>query len=313
MFRTPDHESVDVLAAVQTHWDVGAVVSSPLPGGMNSTTWVLTTDDGGPGRRWVAKLVAPRNRDSFLRGLELATRLDRAGIAAGVPEPTRSGELFLDVADGVLAVLRWVEGRPLTGADRREQTLIGRTLGRVHRALDAEEGGPRPRWREFPPWLDVEAGHLDVEEWVRPAVRTALARYAELGGQLEEASGRGPTCGRLHADPEPGAFRWSPERQDCGLIDWSSTEPGPLLYDLASAALYVGGPVRAGALVEAYAATGVLPAGEIAAGLEVLLELRWAVQADYFARRVATEDLTGIADAAENLRGLHDARNFFHP
>ena len=39
-----------------------------------------------------------------------------------------------------------------------------------------------------------------------------------------------------------------------------------------------------------------------------MLRLRWAVQADYFARRVATDDLTGIDGPAENEKGLEDAR-----
>jgi homoserine kinase type II len=36
--------------------------------------------------------------------------------------------------------------------------------------------------------------------------------------------------------------------------------------------------------------------------------MRWAVQADYFARRIATNDLTGIAGPHENTSGLADAR-----
>ena len=39
-----------------------------------------------------------------------------------------------------------------------------------------------------------------------------------------------------------------------------------------------------------------------------MLRLRWAVQADYFARRIAADDLTGIASRAENEKGLEDAR-----
>jgi len=38
-----------------------------------------------------------------------------------------------------------------------------------------------------------------------------------------------------------------------------------------------------------------------------MLRFRWAVQADYFARRIATGDLTGIESAAENESGLADA------
>ncbi len=38
------------------------------------------------------------------------------------------------------------------------------------------------------------------------------------------------------------------------------------------------------------------------------LQLRWAVQADYFAPRIATNDLTGIEGPEENEEGLNDGR-----
>ena len=37
--------------------------------------------------------------------------------------------------------------------------------------------------------------------------------------------------------------------------------------------------------------------------------IRWAVQADYFAKRMATNDLTGIDRPEENEMGLEDARD----
>ena len=39
-----------------------------------------------------------------------------------------------------------------------------------------------------------------------------------------------------------------------------------------------------------------------------MARMRWAVQADYFARRIATDDRTGIESAADNEKGLEDAR-----
>ena len=85
---------------------------------------------------------------------------------------------------------------------------------------------------------------------------------------------------------------------------------GPLLYDLASAVMYVGGPGRADALVEAYLDQGIVARTEVERGLPVMSRFRWAVQADYFARRIASGDLTGIASAAGNEVGLSDARRW---
>jgi homoserine kinase type II len=96
------------------------------------------------------------------------------------------------------------------------------------------------------------------------------------------------------------------------MIDWSTAMTGPLLYDLVSAVMFVGGPERAGGLVEAYLNHEAAPRAEIDRGLLVMLRFRWAVQADYFARRIAAEDLTGIASAAENEVGLEDARHWLN-
>jgi homoserine kinase type II len=73
--------------------------------------------------------------------------------------------------------------------------------------------------------------------------------------------------------------------------------------------MYAGGPQRATELLEAYAAAGPVSMAELDAALPVLLRFRWAVQADYFASRVIADNRTGIADPAENLKGLHDARD----
>ena len=62
----------------------------------------------------------------------------------------------------------------------------------------------------------------------------------------------------------------------------------------ASAVLYAGEGV-----VPSYLEDGILTADEVAEGLSRFLRFRWAVQADYFARRLVTDDRTGIADPAE--------------
>jgi len=84
---------------------------------------------------------------------------------------------------------------------------------------------------------------------------------------------------------------------------------GPLLYDVASAAMYLGGPSRAAAMLDAYLdASTLVSAVEVERALPSMVRFRWAVQADYFAHRIATGDLTGISGDAENEKGLEDAR-----
>ena len=114
--------------------------------------------------------------------------------------------------------------------------------------------------------------------------------------------------GMLHADPAPGAFRLDPSTGRCGVIDWSYALYGPLLYDLASAVMYVGGPEHAQELIRAYLDEGTLKPAEVHRSLEPMLRFRWAVQANYFAWRIASNNLTGITGPEENEKGLEDAR-----
>lgn len=152
-------------------------------------------------------------------------------------------------------------------------------------------------------WVDARAPHLAVRPWVRPSVAAALAGYEALDvGSL--------SWGLLHTDPAPEAFRLDRKTGECGLIDWSIAMSGPLLYDLASAVMYVGGIDNADYLVEAYLESKTMTRAEVEHGLLAMLRFRWAVQADYFARRVVTDDLTGITSAADNEVGLENAHRW---
>ncbi|MFC8800461.1 phosphotransferase [Promicromonospora sp. NPDC057138] len=92
-----------------------------------------------------------------------------------------------------------------------------------------------------------------------------------------------------------------------GLIDWAGACGGPVLYDVASAVMYLGGPQRAGAFLDAYSAASPLDPAELR-HLDAFRQFRWAVQAAYFARRLSAHDLTGVSDQSDNQRGLDDAR-----
>ncbi|WP_433199826.1 phosphotransferase enzyme family protein [Dactylosporangium sp. CS-047395] len=266
-------------------WGLDGVAVEVHNGGMNSATWFVT--DGG--RRWVAKAVVPASRRSFAGGLTVAAALENAGIAAGAPVPTRHGDLVADVGGVPMTLLTWVAGEELA-----DPAILGATLARVHRAL---RGVSVPDAERFH-WVDPRAEHLGIRPWVRASVAGAVAAYE----QLDPAT---LTWGLLHTDPAPEAFRMDRAGNVCGLIDWSTAMVGPLVYDLASAVMYAAG---SGALVDAYLEQGVVSRAEAGRALGVMLRFRWAVQADYFARRIAADDLTGIAGAADNERGLDDAR-----
>ena len=74
--------------------------------------------------------------------------------------------------------------------------------------------------------------------------------------------------------------------------------------------MYVGGPDNTTTLVRAYLGEGILGAAEVERGLAPMLRFRWAVQANYFAWRIAGNNLTGISGPQDNEKGLEDARRF---
>jgi len=51
--------------------------------------------------------------------------------------------------------------------------------------------------------------------------------------------------------------------------------------------MYVGGPDHAWTLIRAYLGAGMLGPAEVEHGLAPMLRFRWAVQANYFAWRIA--------------------------
>ena len=69
--------------------------------------------------------------------------------------------------------------------------------------------------------------------------------------------------------------------------------------------MYLGGDTAARSFLKVYAAAGPLSTDEMGAHLSAMRRYRAAVQAAYFAGRLARHDLTGIADEEENWKGLH--------
>jgi homoserine kinase type II len=282
------------LQTALSAWDLGRVTSvTPHGRGMNSATWLIVADNG----HWVAKAVPARAAAQFDAGLLVARRLEAAGLSAGAPRLTRHGAPSVAMAGRQLAILRFVAGRTLNPRDPRELRRWGATLGRAHGILCGSEPPPGlQRWH----WVEPDAPHLNVEPWVRDAVRVVVARLHALQQDVPF------THGVLHADPAPEAFLVD-ERGRAALIDWGSAVCGPLLYDVASARLYAGAETDFSAWLDGYLAAMPLAPRELDT-LPTFLQFRWAVQADYFARRIWHHDLTGIDDPAENAQGLADAR-----
>jgi homoserine kinase type II len=111
----------------------------------------------------------------------------------------------------------------------------------------------------------------------------------------------------LHTDPAPEAFIHDDRSGVTGLVDWTGARRGPVLYDVASAVMYLGGSEHASAFLSTYLSRGPLSAEELE-HLDAFRRFREAVQGAYFAGRLAANDLTGGIEKADNENGLADAR-----
>lgn len=271
------------------HWDLRAARVRPLGGGMNSETWLVEHQ----GATYVAKHVPSGGVDALVAGSEVASTLAEAGVVTGRPVPTRDGHLVLPGA--ALALLEHVPGRELVGESDEEQVWMADVLAGVHGA-----GGPAPG----PPtstfavdWLSTDAPGVADHPWLVAAVEAVRA----------ETDAFELTWSVLHTDPAPEAFVHDDATGVTGLIDWAGARRGPVLYDVASAVMYLGGREHAAAFLDAYRARGPLAEEELR-HLDAFRRLREAVQGVYFAGRLAADDLTGGVERADNQQGLDDAR-----
>ena len=284
---TPAELLAVLPATLQQYWGEPLVGGAVIDGGMNS----VTISGSLSSRAVVAKWVPAPGRDDLVRGAAVARTMSDHGIRAGRPLLTADGDLTAPVLDGELVVLEEVVGDPLGSGDA-DQWDWGTSLARVHAVSLSTEDGP------FFPWLRENGADPAREDWVRRIVEDLLDEYEHLGPL---------TWAQLHTDPEPEAFRRD-ANGDIGMIDWSGSIRGPVLYDLASAVMYAGGEAAAEQLIAGYQSTGLLPDSELQAHLRYFRQFRGAVQVVYFSKRLLEKDLTGIADHDENSKGLRDAR-----
>ncbi len=272
---------------LRRHWAFRGATVTALGGGMNSRTWLV--EHGGA--TYVAKEVPHGELPYLAAGCEMAARLADAGLTTGRPVPTTAGALV--VTDPAMALLEHVPGRELDGSSADEQRWMAGTLAAVHKVSETTTGAATA---DFFDWLTPEAAGLEAHPWLPRTIREVRAEVDTLN----------LTWSALHTDPAPAAFVHDDSTSTTGLIDWTGAGRGPVLYDVASAVMYLGGPRSAAAFLTAYRRHGVLCSDEWQ-HLDAFRRFRWTVQAVYFARRLAEADVTGVSGQADNERGLADA------
>ncbi|MGH3332845.1 MAG: phosphotransferase enzyme family protein [Nocardioidaceae bacterium] len=270
-------------------WGMPGAEVQPLDGGMNSETWLVKHQ----GSTYVAKRVPPSAVADLVAGGEIATALAQAGFVTGPPVPTCDGKLVL--AEHALAVLKHVPGRELEGESDEERAWIAHTLAGIHIAGMPDVGPSTATFQAD--WLSPQRPGVDAHAWLSRAIEVVRAETDPLT----------VTWSVLHTDPAPEAFVHDDSTGVTGLIDWAGAKRGPVLYDVASAVMYLGGPERATAFLMTYETQGPLETDELQL-LDAFRRFRWAVQGAYFAWRLAAHDRTGGVEQADNERGLDNAR-----
>ncbi|MFC7535423.1 phosphotransferase enzyme family protein [Actinoplanes sp. GCM10030250] len=283
----PDDELLRSTLRDQWHLVPTEITARPVT--LMSRGWDITAGS----ERYVAQLAESGARQPMEAGLMAAEHLRAVRVHAGEPVRTLGGGLTVETPHGALAVLRRLPGRHLDGRDPVDQQWWGERLGAVHRALqDFRHPGLRP-WQP----LDPDAPHPEAEPWLRETVTAAMTAATRLTvtDQL--------TYGVLHGDPAPDTFVLDPGTGRSGLLHCGASGTGPLVYDVAAAVAYAGGPDHAGELLDGYRAAGPVSADEIDAALPVLLRLRWAAQADRAARYGCEAKLNIAREALESMPG----------
>jgi Ser/Thr protein kinase RdoA (MazF antagonist) len=275
----PDDDLLRSLLRDQWHLVPGDITA--LDGGLMSRAWEAVAGDD----RYLVRLVDPPARQPVEAGLAAAEHLRGWGIAVGAPVRTLAGALTAATPAGALAVLRRVPGRQLTGGDPVDQQWWGDRLGAVHRALQHFHHPGLRSWS----LLDPDAPHLGAEPWLRPAVTDAVTATTRL-----TVTDR-LTYGVLHGDPAPADFVMDSDTGRAGLMDCGASGTGPLVYDVAAAVAYAGGTDASAEFLDGYLAAGPVHQDELEAALPVLLRFRWAVTADWSARRLAAAPADPVA------------------
>lgn len=255
-----------------------------LPGGLNGVTVRVAHDEGFR----VVKWVPAAEREMFVNGALAAHRVAVAGVLSGAPLPTRTGALTASVSGGEMVLMPFVEG-PLLADGPRDQADMADVLLRAHVGTETASTGPF----SLAEWLRPREGEL-LPDWVMSTAAAALREF----------DGLPPTrwC-TVNGDPSPDEFRRT--SQGVALLDWGSATVGPALYDVATLCMYLGGPVRSRAFLDRYRAGDDRSAHDLAQ-LPCFMRLRAAVQAMYFARRIAADPPE--SERSGNDRGLEDAR-----
>ena len=313
-----------VASAVAAAFGLGAPVGEwrPVAGGLSHRLFRLRTERG----TWAVKWLNRSREEWWLRDHLLATAVERAALAAGVPMPRPvvppgAGESpLVDVpVDGEPASFlawEWCDGERLdeTNVPTAARSWVGTTLATLHAlpvappatGLNVHPTHPVEEWRRWlaeasgetdPGFLRAVAGHLPT---VAEARRLAAESAEELGPRATVFTHRDVKPDNvLMAAPTPVLLDW--EGAGAELAPWEAARTA-----LAFARTPDGGWSRAGftETLTAYRAAGggELPPGTAAFG--GLLDIRLGGAAFLLWRALGHRPVTQAERAAAHHHAL---------
>ena len=288
----------DYVGAALRAWPYQAESITPLDGGANSTTWLVTTGQG----RFVAKLVDDLDTPGLIKSLQIAEFLATCGLHSGPPVRTRDGEPTISLPEGTLALLRHEPGTTPDISEPDQVRRAGRLLARAHNALRDFPTGSDPHYRWPWEWVPRLLDTIAMPDYVNAAARRIWPDV------VRTVTDHQLSISIVHGDPGLGGFLLADDNRDA-IVDWATTMRGPLLYDLACVVVMTkraGHPHVARWFTEGY--VEVMP--EIRpelAYLDILAKARWLANAVWFASRIERGIERGSDSPTMNQDGLAEA------
>ncbi|MHB8598649.1 MAG: phosphotransferase enzyme family protein [Ktedonobacteraceae bacterium] len=293
--------SDETLLTALKAWDLPEPFTiHQLEGGFTSEVWLVEAK----GERFIAKYAHQSQKD-FEGGLYAAELAEQHGITSGAPLRTKEGSLSL-LVEGPhghtepLALLRFVSGEPLHLSEPDAASLYGHILGRIHRIF-LDGLGEKNIANLFDFLLEEDLGVA-----AQPGLVRLIHQTVEVTRNYE--SRHAVTYGVIWGDRME--IVREKETGRVGVIDWGTIEYGPLLFDIALAALWLfpEGSTAYHEFLLTYFAETPISESELA-GLDYYKSLLWARQARYFAYRVAANVMLGDSNPEGNLESLARSRH----
>lgn len=270
-----------------------------LSGGFTSEVWLVEAKS----ERFIAK-YAYQSQEDFEGGLYAAELAEQHGIPSGAPLRTQEGALSILIEgphgqSEPLALLHFVSGEPLPLSEPDAAPVYGHLLGRIHRIFRDGFGEKYiANLYDFilqeDPAVAAQPGLVRLIDQTVEIIQHYEARHAVTYGVI--------WGDRMEIVREKDTGR-------VGIIDWGTIEHGPLLFDVALAALWLfpEGSATYEEFLHAYLVEAPTSESELA-GLNYYKALLWARQAKYFAYRVAANVMLGDANPDGNRENLARSR-----